>query len=177
MVAQRIVGVSLIVLGVLLFVFQLAGVGAESTVLLIGLAFLVAYVATRQYGFLVPTGILTGLGAGIVLAELGAPDAMVPLGLGLGFIAIAVVDGAVRGRTTGFWWPLIPGGIITVAALGDLPVVRDLVPYLWPVGLVVVGALLILRARRSAGSDEAVASESVEDGAASTSAPRDANRG
>lgn len=160
MVAQRIVGLSLIVLGVLLFMFQIAGVGAESVVLLIGLTFLVAYSATRQYGFLVPAGILTGLGAGVVGAELGAADAVVPLGLGLGFVAIAVVDWAVRGRTSGFWWPFIPGGIISVAALGDMPVMRDLVPYLLPTGLVVVGLLLVFKHYGSDRGEESAASSS-----------------
>ncbi|HVH32402.1 MAG TPA: hypothetical protein VNA31_12190, partial [bacterium] len=57
-------GIILIVLGVIFIVGQRLGIGGEGTTAAIGIAFLVAFVSTRNYGFLVPGGIMTGLGLG-----------------------------------------------------------------------------------------------------------------
>jgi hypothetical protein len=113
-----VAGVVLIVLGALFLVAQWMGVGGEGVVALIGLAFLTAYFLTRHYGFLVPGGVMTGLGIGIIYEQrLQAAGAPVLLGLGLGFIAVFLI-GRRRGRWAADWWPLIPGGIL--AAIGLL---------------------------------------------------------
>ena len=102
-------GVILIALGALFFLAQLTDLGGEAVVAVIGGAFLVAYAFTRQYGFLVPGGIMTGLGLGILSQSQATPDAggVVVIGLGAGFLSIYLIDLLVR-RTSALWWPIIP---------------------------------------------------------------------
>ena len=146
-------GVILIVIGVTLFAIQWLHLDADVIVLIIGLVFAGAYAATRRYGLLIPAGTLTGLGAGILLEDFGVTREPVVLGLGLGFLAIYGVDLiAVRSRERARWWPLIPGGILTViagagGAFGDEG--GRAVQQGWPVVLIVIGGWLLLRRRVS----------------------------
>ena len=64
-------GVILIVVGVMLFAVQALDLDADVIVLVIGVVFATAFVATRRYGLLIPAGIMTGLGTGILLEDLG----------------------------------------------------------------------------------------------------------
>jgi hypothetical protein len=152
MASQRLAGILLVALGIALFVLFQVGVGPEAIPLLIGAGFLVAYAVTRSYGFLIPGGILTGLGTGIVVAAAGGSGGAPVLGLGIGFLTIAVIDRLVRGATPGFWWPLIPGGILTAVGLTATPGTRELMPLVGPAALVVAGLLLLLSRRRPAAS-------------------------
>ena len=120
-------------------------------VLMIGLGFLAVFTFTRQYGFLVPGGIMAGLGSGILASEAvtltdeGTAGTIV-LGLGLGFVAIWVI-GAIVSVVGHHFWPLIPGGIL--AAVGAALLVGgqavDLLDY-WPIALIAVGVLVLGRA-------------------------------
>ncbi len=119
---------------------------------LIGLGFLGAFLYTRQYGYLVPGGIMTGLGAGIVVSQVvtwtssqGEGGAVV-LGLGLGFLAIWVI-GALMRTAQNHWWPMIPGGILVIvgAALLIGGTAIDVLDY-WGFGVVAVGLLILWRA-------------------------------
>jgi hypothetical protein len=157
MSAERLIGVLLIGFGVLLFLLLQVGVGAEAIPLLIGLGFLTAYGATRNYGLLVPGCILAGLGTGIVVASAGGPGAAPVLGLGLGFLTIAFIDGLVRRRTGWLWWPLIPGGILTLVGLTSVPETRTAFRIVVPAVLVVVGLWLIIGYRRRAPGHVAAA--------------------
>jgi hypothetical protein len=127
------------------------GVGTF-VVLALGLAFVAAHVVTRQYGPLVPGGILTGLGAGIVtvqhLAVTDEPAAgIVILGLGLGFLSIWVIGGLLR-VAGHHWWPIVPGGILAVIG-GSLAIDGQAVQVVdyWPLVLVGIGVLVLLRSR------------------------------
>jgi hypothetical protein len=120
-------------------------------VLLIGLAFLGAYGYTQKYPFLVPAGIMSGLGAGIVLSETVAMNdqnagGLVVLGLGLGFLSIWVVGTLVRAPGNHLW-PTVPGVILT--AVGTALLVggqaAELLDY-WGVVVVAFGVLLLVRA-------------------------------
>src|SRR5256885_1689014 len=91
-------GVILIVIGAVLFAIQWLHLDADVIVLVIGLVFVAAYAATRRYGLLIPAGILTGLGAGILLQDFAVTREPVVLGLGIGFLAIYGVEGATRRR-------------------------------------------------------------------------------
>jgi hypothetical protein len=117
-----------IVFAVVLILVGIAGLAlqlVESTpgaggvvVLLIGLGLLGAFAFTRQYGYLIPGGIMTGLGAGIVASDVltltdEGTGGVIVLGLGLGFLSIWVIGGLVR-VVEHHWWPLIPGGILAV---------------------------------------------------------------
>lgn len=146
-------GLVLIGLGVFFFIVQLTGVGAEAIVAVIGGAFLVAYAFTRQYGFLVPGGIMTGLGLGVIWETQTAPagGGVVVIGLGLGFLSIYVIDLLVRGSAA-LWWPIIPGGIL--AAIGVLIETEQGgllagMQWVWPVLLIAVGAFVLLMQLRT----------------------------
>src|SRR5512145_3072541 len=110
-------GVILIAVGATLFAAELLNLDGDVVVLVVGLIFAAAYAATRRYGALIPAGILTGLGTGILLENAGVMGEPVVLGLGLGFLAIYAVDLLSTGaQVPGRWWPLIPGAIFTIIA-------------------------------------------------------------
>jgi hypothetical protein len=142
-------GLVLIGFGVLFLFVQLTDIGGEAVVAVIGGGLLVAYAVTRRYGYLVPGGILTGLGLGIVWQERVLQDAggAVLIGLGAGFLGIYLIDGIVR-RDRALWWPIIPGGITLTIGLmleaGPGGTLLRVAP-LWPIVLIVIGAALVLR--------------------------------
>jgi hypothetical protein len=145
MAPNRTLGLLLIAIGSALLLVMVTDLGGEVFVLLIGAGFVGAYVLTRAYGFLVPGAILAGLGTGILVESWGGPSEAVTLGLGTGFLAIAVVD-RLRGSTgSGWWWPLIPGSILTITAASTMTGIRDLGSYLLPAALIIVGAVLLVR--------------------------------
>jgi hypothetical protein len=121
-------------------------------VLIIGVAFVAVFAYTRRYGSLVPGGIMTGLGAGIIIAgtftfpsDEVASGAIV-LGLGLGFLSIWVI-GAVARVAQHHFWPLIPGGILAVVGgallIGDQAVA--ILDY-WYLAVILIGFVLLWRA-------------------------------
>ena len=148
-------GVILIAIGGTIAAVTWFGAPGEAVVLAIGLVFLAAYAGTRTYGFLVPGGIMTGLGVGILFQPF-FPDAYngspVLLGLGLGFIGIWVLDQLVTGRQTR-WWPLVPGlGLVAIGALvgaGAYAALDTVATYTVPILLIVIGAWFLIRPRRS----------------------------
>lgn len=152
---QRAAGLILLGVGAALLLVTLTDVDlGRWVVLIVGLAFGVAYVATRRYGLLVPAGVVTGLGAGIVLDASGVGDGVVPLGLGLGFLSIAVIhllSGDVRDG--GWWWPLIPGGILTVVGGSQLAAIEDVGRFVAPAVLIALGLLLLVRSVGRAKDD------------------------
>jgi hypothetical protein len=140
-------GVILIALGALFLFVQLTDVGGEAVVAVIGGAFLVTYAFTRHYGFLVPGGILTGLGLGIVFQSTGTPEegGVVVLGLGAGFLSIYVIDLLVR-PASALWWPIIPGGILTTIGVmlqADQSELLGELEWVWPLMLIVMGVLVL----------------------------------
>lgn len=142
-----IAGVILVVVGGWWLATQfIEGLGGEAVPLLIGIVFLALYFYNRTYGLLVAGGILTGVGVGQVAeSATKTSDGLGSIGLGLGFLAIYAVDLLHRGNT--HWWPLIPGGILLVTGLASLGgPLGDLLDYAWPVLLIGLGVVLILRA-------------------------------
>jgi hypothetical protein len=118
----------------------------------IGLAFLVAYVFTRKYGFLVPAGVLTGFGCGAVAASMwnfADSGALIVVAGGLGFLIIYVVDILMSGSMLR-WWPVIPGGILTMvgaSVAADSQGLRQ-VGMWWPLLLIAFGLLILFGRRR-----------------------------
>jgi hypothetical protein len=142
--AAIIPGALLILLGLLFLAAQfLPGLRlGDFVVLVIGLVFLGAFAYQRQYGFLVPGGILTGLGLGIAVQSVTGQD-LVVLGLGLGFLAVWALDAAVT-RTSN-WWPLIPGGVLVLVGLATLvPSLALVLARMWPLLLIAAGIVLVL---------------------------------
>jgi hypothetical protein len=145
----------LIVIGVFAFAANIWGSRFlyESIPLAIGIAFLVAYTLTRQYGFLVPGGILSGAGAGVLASSLlngldGGP--YVVIGGGIGFLLIFCVDMLVS-RHTMRWWPVIPGGLMVLIGAGSAGENQGFIKQLeiWsPLLLIAVGVLILIARRR-----------------------------
>ncbi len=152
--ASWVGGLVLITLGVLLLVGQTVPDLGRYVTLIVGLALLVLFVVTRQYGFLVPGCIVSGVGLGIVLAsEFPGRDggAYFLLSMGSGFLAIWAIGWLLR-LPERHWWPLVPGGILTsigaVTASGERP--REIFDLAWPIVFVVVGVLIVIRSFRRA---------------------------
>jgi len=156
MVGRSFAGVMLVGIGVALLLIEVTGVGGVAVVLLGGIAFLATYLATRRYGFLVPGGILTGFGGALVAQDLGLVADVALIGLGVGFLLIPTVQllsGAER--EGGWWWPVIPGGIL--GALGSISFLDGRAAGLILPGLLIIlGLIFLLNAgRRSAGEEVA----------------------
>ena len=149
------------VFAVILIIVGLAGLASQViepvpelggwVVLLIGLAFLGAFAYTQKYPFLVPAGILSGLGTGIVLSEnLAVTDeqsgGLVVLGLGVGFLSIWIVGTLLRAAGNHLW-PTVPGIILTAvgAALLVGGQAVEMLDY-WGVVVVAFGVILLVRA-------------------------------
>jgi len=128
--------------------------------LAVGVIFLAAFLPNREYGFLIPGCIVSGVGVGIVLE--GVVDdpwsgAIVLLSLAGGFIAIWVVSMLIRATDKGWprgdsrdakdalWWPLIPGGILAFIGLVVLldGFESDLLRW-WPLLLIGAGIIILL---------------------------------
>jgi hypothetical protein len=124
-----------------------------------GAGFLLAGVLRREAGWLIPGGILAGISLGIVLTEGPLPIAVgdqasggvFMLSFALGWFSIAILSKLFTDETQ--WWPLIPAGIMTLIGgavlageLGER--VLDLFGYIWPLGLIAAGLLVIARHRQ-----------------------------
>jgi len=126
--------------------------------LAIGFAFLVAYAVSRKYGYLVPGGILTGIGAGLLAASLfrvadADTGAYAAIGGGISFLLIYAVDVLIT-ASAARWWPVIPGTLMVVAGTGMVSGNQELIRQLglWsPVLLIALGVvILVARLRRPA---------------------------
>ena len=133
--------------------------------LFVGLIFLAAFIPKREYGFLIPGCIVSGVGVGIILT--GVVDdpwegSAMLFSIAGGFIAIWVVSmllrridptwpsGPSRDAGQALWWPLIPGGILTViglVVLAEEGFESDLLRW-WPLLIIGAGIIVLLSALR-----------------------------
>jgi hypothetical protein len=144
-------GVILVAVGGGALALRVLPASGPAVVLAIGLGLLVAFAFLRRYAALVPGSIMTGLGAGIVASEAswfpGADTGgIIVAGLGLGFLGIWLIGSLAR-LPENHPWPLIPGGILTTigVALSLGGAYRDMLDF-WPLALIAVGLLVLLRA-------------------------------
>lgn len=144
---RKVAGMVLAVVGIALFWLNVTEGASEAVILAaIGAALVAVYFAGQGYGLLIPGCILLGLGLGDLV---GAEE----LGLGLGFLAIYGIGRMNRGRTA--WWPLVPGGIITLYALGvRIRSVDTAIDKGWPLILAAVGVALFLGWGAKRGGDD-----------------------
>jgi hypothetical protein len=146
-------GAVLVVVGALLLAYRFSDtVAAGSAPLVIGLGFVTWWAVSGGFGLVVPGGVLSGIGVGLVLQETGFYGDAVPFGLGLGFLAIYVLD-ALRRREWSRWWPLVPGAVLVgVGLFGDTSTWESLGGFGWPLILIAVGVVVLMVAlsRRSA---------------------------
>ncbi len=165
-------GVVIIGIGVFFLLAQLVPDIGRSIPLLIGLVFLAAFVARREYGFLVAGCIISGVGVGVLLADTVDDQwsgAVVLLSIAGGFIAIWLLSvlfravnrewpsGPSREVASALWWPLIPGGILALVAvvvLAEEGFESDLLRW-WPLLLIGAGVVVLISAlsRRGSGQD------------------------
>lgn len=152
---RRIWGVVLLGVATLALVERHTALRAgDALPLLLGLAFLGWSIAARSVGLLIPGGILTGIGTGVLVQKwlgAGPRDGVFLLCFAAGWVLIPLVAGVVMRRRV--LWPLIPATAMTLAGLGQLnypglaSLWRDL-RELWPYGLIVVALALLLIAPR-----------------------------
>lgn len=148
-------GVVLVVIGLMAFAAQIwqNSVIGLWVLLALGVLFLAWGVVTRNVGPLIPGGILSGLGVGVLLAN-GMPGAwsemtnggIVVLCLGLGFLSIVPLSAMVSGKAQ--LWAMIPGGILTLVGValfaGNMGVqLLALAGYAWPLILIAIGVYII----------------------------------
>lgn len=129
---------------------------APALLLGLGLAFAILAILQRSAGALVAGLLLLGTGTGIALgrrALLGIPATnWLLLSLGLAFVAIYLLGLLLR--TGRHWWPLVPGVALLLLGGAQYASRVDLVPQgvqallqtWWPAGLVLLGAILLIRA-------------------------------
>jgi len=152
-------GAVLITIGLLLLVGQI--INAEWFGLLVpaglGLVFLLWGIVAREFGPLVPGGIMAGIGAGLILNRwvLVEPNgetqgAVILLSFGAGWGLITVLSALFTHKTQS--WPLIPGAIL--AAIGGALLageagqqMLEFVGQAWPLALIAAGLYVIFRRR------------------------------
>lgn len=157
--SRLVSGGLLIVLGLLFLALNRFDAGAEIVVALLGTGFLVWFAFTENYGLLIAGAVLTGLGLGIVWETAQPMDgAPVLLGLGGGFLGILAIDRLIGNHRPGWWWPAIPGGILSfLGFFVAFEATRYWVIFVrwWPAILVLVGLWLLRgRGRRPQQSHE-----------------------
>ncbi len=125
----------------------------------LGLIFMSVGIVTREDGWFIPGGILTGLGAGVALLagpfidRLGGDEGgWFLLVFALGWALIPLMTAIFTDET--HWWALIPGGIIGLVGLavlyGGLFInILEWVGKLWPVALIIAGVLVLWKVSRS----------------------------
>lgn len=148
-------GVVLIAFGLLALLATLinSDILGLSILPILGVAFIVWGLLARLPGVMIPGGILSGLGLGVLLSELAfstmpgeTRGGIVVLGLGIGFLLIVPLTWLVTQAP--HWWALIPGGILAtigMALLAGGPALNALtvIGRFWPLIPIAVGVLLI----------------------------------
>lgn len=154
---QWVGGAVLIAIGAGLLLGQLVEDAEQFILLGIGLTLLVLFAVSRNPGALIGGGIVTGLGAGVLVAANTEGDiagAAVMFGLGLGFIGVWLVGMLMRINETTIW-PLIPGAILVVLGFVVLAGSETAQAFelLWPVALIAMGVVVLVAAVRGRGKD------------------------
>lgn len=123
----------------------------EGAPLLLGLGFIVWSALARSPGLLVPGGILTGIGTGVMLRDEFGHVAFL-FSMSGGFLLIGLLSLLMFRRNT--WWTLFPAGGLAFAGFVQLagPDVRlwlrEIGP-VWPYILILIAAYLLLSKPRA----------------------------
>ncbi|MCA9969008.1 MAG: hypothetical protein KC425_02275 [Anaerolineales bacterium] len=160
-------GLLLVTFGVLSLAAQFVSLPAFAGLLVlpaIALIFFIAGIAARQIGFLIPGGILAGIGLGAFLIEGplapihgDAEGGIFLLSMAAGWALITLLSAVATPRT--HWWPLIPGGIMaliggSILLGGAFVTALELAGRLWPVILILFGFALVLQNARHGRSEK-----------------------
>ena len=119
--------------------------------LFIGLMLLFWGVLVRHVGPIIPGGIMTGIGIGVLLTEQFFPtanEAIFLFGFASGWVLITVASALFTDET--HWWPLIVAAIMVVVGAaatfgGILLTLLSWAGTLWPIALILVGLYLVIR--------------------------------
>lgn len=154
-------GLILVALGTVLLIAQFAPFDDIAILipLLLGVGFMMLGIVRRDVGWMIPGGILGGIGAGIALIAGPAQPlvsgvdegAVFMTAFGAGWAAIAF-SAALFGRERA-WWALIPAAVMwliaaTVAWGGVFETVLTTFGRYWPVVLIALGLYALLQPRR-----------------------------
>jgi hypothetical protein len=157
---QYLIGAMIIVFGILALLATLtesAFIG-EAIVLAIGLAFVAWGTLARQPGLMIPGGILSGIGVGVLLSQYVFAGAsgevqggVITLCMGLGFLLIMPLQQYLTKVDQFYWWPAIPGGILSFVGLSLLLggvglTALNWLGRLWPLALIIAGVVILYRA-------------------------------
>lgn len=155
--ARIVAGVALIAIGLLALLAQLTNWSILGWMVLptLALIFLTWGLLTRNFGLVIPGGILGGLGLGLFtmvgpLSSLfaGLQPGVFMLSFAAGWALITLLSPITSDRVQ--WWPLIPGAVIGMVGLFLLGgrftwAILQLMGYGWALLLIGVGAYLLLR--------------------------------
>jgi len=150
-------GTLLIAIGLLVLLAQNIKTEALGLLFLpaLGGLFLIAGIIGRQAGFIIPGGILTGIGLGAIFtqnpqiaASETAQGGVFFIGFALGWLLITVLSKLFTHETQ--WWALIPGAIMALIGgglmLGGAALsVLEFAGRWWPLILVALGLVIIVR--------------------------------
>lgn len=166
---QSNLGAGLVLVGIGLMVFLVNRLELGALLFpLLGGSFLLWGVLSRAAEPLIPGGILSGIGVGVALKSQIGPlmsddhtGGLFLLGFALGWFSITLLS--IISTDDPQWWPLIPGGIMTVVGGAVLlgGVWLELLSWinaawlsglsavgaLWPLGLIALGVFLLWRQR------------------------------
>ena len=111
----------------------------------IGLGFLIIYLTNRDFWWaIIPGGVLATVAVFVLLenvwAGFGGPGVFF-VGLGLTFFLLYIVP-TPEGRMT---WAWIPGAVLTVIGFIIIVVTEQVITLLWPLALILLGLILIVR--------------------------------
>jgi hypothetical protein len=134
-------GIVLIAIGVIVVVGRLVPSFQPYMLVSVAITCLIAFGATREYGFAVAAGITGGLGVGVLLtpgAPAGDQGGVFLLSFAAGFVAIWLL-GHLADPATRNAWPLIPAAVLGTIGVSILTRQPSLVDWL----LLVVAVLLV----------------------------------
>jgi hypothetical protein len=151
---RSIAGLVLIAIGVIIVISRLVPGTGEYVLLAVGITCLVAFLLTREYGWAVAAGIISGFGVGVILSALytDPTDGMAfMLSVAGGFAAVWLLGFAADPPERNPW-PLVPAVILAavgISIITDMPGLIDWVIVAIAVILVLAG-LRAFRAERNA---------------------------
>lgn len=155
--ARIVAGIALIAIGLLALLAQLTNWSILGWMVLPTLAviFLTWGLLTRNFGLIIPGGIVGGLGLGLFtmvgpFSDLfaGLQPGVFMLSFAAGWALITLLSPITSNRV--HWWPLIPGAVIGMVGLFLLGgrftwAVMQLMGYGWALILIGIGVYLLLR--------------------------------
>ena len=146
-------GVMLLLIGIVALAAQFTSLGVWVLPIL-GILFLLWGLLSRNIGFIIPGGILSGIAIGAWAVNLPIAQTsdemeggMFLLGFTIGWAIISLFGLFIGERTL---WPLIPGGILAVIGVallngGPLLKLMEYAGKLWPLALIGIGLWLLPR--------------------------------